>query len=350
MLAWVRRIHAVVGLALCLLLALIALTGASMVFEPQLRGRPGVAPAHPSPAALSVVMQTAEARFGADQVRSVVFASPIADRHEVRVKDGEGVWIDASGRKALDFGWVDRLFETLFAVHHQLLSGDTGEAVVGWVGVTGVLMALSGLALWWPARQSFKGVFIPRRGGRAGWLAAHRDLAVMVAPMVILTMITGAGMALPDLFRPAFQAAAPKAPRLAEGAAPARVDWAAGLKAAQARFPQADIRMAVAPGKPGQAASIRLRQPGEWHANGRTIVYLRPATGDIIGVYDAQAQGAGARAFNGFWPVHAARVGGVIWQVIVLFGGLSLAALSLFGGEAYRRKLFRRKPRAASPA
>lgn len=338
MMAWLRRLHAWIGLGLCLFLAMMALTGATLAFKPQIRdlGRP--TPSVPANADLPGLVALAEARFGPGSFTSLTFASPAAAWSEVRLKDGRQAWVDHHTRTVQPYAGRDAALEWLFDLHHQLLSGDTGELVTGTIGVLGVLMALSGLVIWWPARRSFNLAVVPRRPGRAGWLAAHRDLAVMVAPLVLLSMVSGASLALPDLARPLYQAPVPKAPKDA-AIDPGPTNWPAAIAAAQARFPVATVRMVVSPAKPGQAASIRLRQPGEWHANGRTIVYLNPPDGRIVGVYDAQEQGLGARLYNGLWPVHAARVGGVLWQIMILLSGLSLAALSLYGGEAYRRRL-----------
>lgn len=339
MMAWLRRLHAWIGLALCLLLALIALTGASLAFRPQIRdiGRP--TPAAPAAAELPRIVAMAQARFGPDGFNAITFASPQAAWSEVRLKDGRHAWIDHHTWTVQPYSRLDAGLEWLFDLHHQLLSGDAGERFIGIVGALGALMAISGLIIWWPARRSFGFALVPRRPGRAGWLSAHRDLAVMVAPLVLLSMLTGAALALPEVSRPLLNAPAPKAPKGAMiGKGP--TDWPAAIAAAQARFPKATVRMVVASGK---APSIRLRQPGEWHVNGRTIVYLDPPKGRIIGVYDAQAQEAGARTFNVFWPLHAGRVGGVAWQTTILLSGLGLAALSLYGGEAYRRRLMKRR-------
>lgn len=343
MMVWLRRLHAWIGLGLCLLLALIAITGASLVFRPQIRdlGRP--APSAPATADLPGLVALTQAKFGPDAFSSITFAGPQAAWSEVRLRDGRHAWIDHHDQTVRPYSGTDGALEWLFDLHHQFLSGDTGELFVGTIGLFGAAMAIVGVIIWWPARRSFNATVVPRRPGRTGWLAAHRDLGVMVAPLVLLSMISGASLALPDIARPLYQAPAPKAPKgVKVGKGP--TDWNAAIATAQARFPAATVRMVVAPGKPGQPASIRLRQPCEWHANGRTIVYLNPPTGQIVGLYDAQGQATGARLYNGLWPVHAARVGGGLWQVVIFLSGVSLAALSLYGGEAYRKRLFQKKP------
>ncbi|MBL8553103.1 MAG: PepSY domain-containing protein, partial [Phenylobacterium sp.] len=297
------------------------------------------------PAELAGIIALSEARFGTGTISSIVFASPDAAWSEVRLADGHHAWVDHRAGVVREFTQADWAIEWVFDLHHQLLSGDTGELVVGGVGLATALMAVSGLILWWPARRSFTAAVVPKRKGRAGWLAAHRDLAVMAAPMVFVSTLTGATMALPDLSRPLFQAPAPKGPKVAVAASGA-TNWPAALAQAQARFPGAVVRMAIPARKPGQAASFRMRQAGEWHTNGRTTVFFDPADGRIVSAYDAMAQNTGARVYNSAWPVHTARYGGPVWKALIIVGGLSLAALALYGGEAYRRKLFpaRRPP------
>lgn len=340
MMRWLRKLHAWAGMGLCLLMAAIALSGALLAFKPELRRLAHPETRGPPPAvdaaALSRVMRAAEAS-APGEVRSVTFASASTALHEAALKDGGVVTLDGAGRVAGRWAENARFLDWVFDFHHHLLAGETGTAVTGWAGVAGLLMVVSGLVLWWPARRSFKGRVVPGRG-RAGWLTAHRDLAVMTAPMVALSLTTGAAMALQTISRPLMNAPAPVSP-VARTTGP--VDWGAALAVAQAHFPEATLRIAAPPAKSGAPVTVRLRQPHEWHSNGRTIVYLEPATAAVIGVHDDRTQSRGGRLYNVLWPIHAAKVGGPAWKTLLALGGLALVLLSLYGGEAYRRRLFR---------
>lgn len=341
MLNLVRKLHAWAGLALCLVLAALAFSGASLVFKPQIRAAfdPVQRAATPplDAAALARVMTAAEGEFGAGQVRSAIFANSEQRLHEVTLKDGGGAWLDGAAAVRETWKQNGRVYDVIFDFHHHLFAGETGTLVTGWIGVAALVMAVSGLILWWPARRSFAAQVIPVRPGRAGWLAAHRDLAVMAAPMIVLSLLTGAPVALQSVSRAVLNAPLPKA---AKAATSGPVNWDAAMANAQARFPTAAIRIATAPAKAGAPVAIRLKQTAEWHANGRTIVYAEPATGAVIKVADALAESGGGRFYNGLWPVHAAKVGGWAWKTMILLSGLSLGVLSLYGGEAYRRRLF----------
>ena len=339
MMAWLRRLHAWTGAALCLLVAAVAFSGSVLTYRSAwVRATvPGAsAPADLSPAALARAMTAAEAAFGRERVSSVTFASDEVGVHQVYLKGGGGAYLDQSGVVVARWAPREQMMDWLFELHRGLLADDLGDKVVGWIGVVLAAMTVSGLVLWWPARGAFKARVLPGRG-RGGWLRAHRDLGVMTAPFIVVLALTGAALDLPDQARPLVGAVAAPAPAAA-GEGP--VDWTAAVTAAMAAFPDARPRMGVEPGKAGAAASVRLRQPAEWHANGHTIVYLDPGDESVIEAFDAQAQAGGTRLYNSFWPIHAAKVGGPAWRFLVFASGLALGLLSLYGAEAYRRKLF----------
>jgi len=343
MLAILRKLHAWMGAALCLVIAAVAFSGALLAYKPVwLRASvPGAeAPADLRADRLGRVMARVEAGFGPDAVSSVTFATPSFGLHQVYLRGGGGAFVDADGRVVQRWGPNGRATEWLFELHRGLFADETGDAIVGWTGVALMAMTLSGLVLWWPTRRSFRAQAIPGEG-RAGWLRAHRDVGLMTAPFIVILALTGAALDLPDVSRPLMGAEMPAPPK---GAGEGPIDWTAAIGAAQARFPDAAVRMALPAAKPGAAASVRLKQPGEWHANGRTIVYLDPADARVLAATDAMAQPLGARVFNAFWPIHAARVGGPVWTLVVFLSGVGLGLLSLYGAEAYRRKLFARRP------
>lgn len=342
-----RKVHAWAGLGLALLLAVQALSGALLVFKPEwlrLTQAGAAAPVVSDPAALAEAGRAAERIFGAESIGSIVFAGPEIGLHQVYLEDGGGAYLDASGALVRRWEPNGRAVDWLFDLHHHLLNGETGEKVAGAAGLLAAVLILTGLIVWAPAWRSFRWSVVPVRDKRAAWLSAHRDLGVLVAPVALALTLTGAALALPELARPAAgfltggATAAPKPPSPSADAFPSAVDWSAALAAAQARFPDATVRIAVWPRAPGAPVQIRLRQPAEWHANGRTAVWLAPS-GAVLQVVDAQGVGADQRLLDAAWPLHAAKVGGPLWKVSAFLSGLGLAALSVWGGVAYARKL-----------
>ncbi|MCR5879965.1 PepSY domain-containing protein [Phenylobacterium sp. J367] len=303
-----RKLHAWCGLVLCLLLVPMALSGAGLVFKPQwLRATvPGAdAAVVVTPDEAARAMRAAEAQFPA--ATSVIFAGPAIGVHEVLGPDGGGYVAAGSGARVQAWGKNERVVDWLFDLHHHLLAGDTGTTVAGTAGFLAVLMILTGVILWLPAWRSFGWQFWPMRNRRAGWIGAHRDLGIVAAPVAALVALTGSGVALDAVYARAMGFERMKPPA---AAGIGEMDWAAAFAAAQARFPGAEIRIAAFP-KPGKPALIRVRQPAEWHANGRTSLWLDPATSRILKVDDALAQAPAQQVYNTFWPLHASKVGGL---------------------------------------
>ncbi|HEY8617443.1 PepSY-associated TM helix domain-containing protein [Phenylobacterium sp.] len=339
MLALLRKLHAWTGLALCLLLIPLAISGSALVFKPEwLRATVPTAnrAVVTTPAEAARAMAAAQARF--PDMRSVIFAGPAIGVHEVLRKEGGG-YVTAGAAEVIQ-AWPKngRVVDWLFDLHHHLLSGDTGTKVAGWAGVLTFVMLVTGFIVWLPAWRSFAGRIAPSRTGRAGWLSAHRDLGLISAPIVAVIVVTGAGVALNELSARVMGFTRAKPP---VSAGLGQVDWRLAFEAAQARFPGAEIRVAALPPAPGKPAVIRVRQLREWHANGRTSIWIDPATSRILAVDDALAQAPAAQLYNAFWPIHASKVGGLAWQALTFLAGLALTALSLYGAESYRRKLFR---------
>jgi len=335
--ALLRKLHAWAGLVLCLLLVPLALSGAALVFKPEwIRATaPGAAAAVTvEPAAAAQAMSAAQTHFG--KVRSVVFASPEVGLHQVYLKEGGG-YVSPTGELVQRWGKNERAVDWLFDLHHHLLAGETGQLVAGAAGIAALVMVLTGLVLVLPALRSFAWRIAPAdRPGRAGWLSAHRDLGLIATPVLLVLLVTGAPVALGKQTAELLRFEKAKPPAVSVGAP----DWPAVFAAAQAQFPNAVLRSATPPSAPGKAVMVRLRQSAEWHVNGRTVVHLDPA-GRVVAVEDALAHPLRQRIYNAFWPLHASKVGGFVWKLLSFLGGLALAAMSIYGAEAYRRRLFR---------
>ena len=336
-----RKAHAWCGLILCILLAPIVLSGSVLVFKPQwIRATVPEARvlAEPTAPEAAATMRTA---MGLGEVRRVMFANEELGVHHVTFANGRSAYL-SSREHTLVSEWAknDRVIDFLFDLHHHYLSGEVGAKVVGVVGLATLAMVITGLILWLPAARSFRARALPNRSGKAGWLAAHRDLGVLSAPLVVVLVLTGTSLALGDWTIVVLRL--PKA-QVPEAGASA-VDWERALAAAQARFPAAQLRITTLPDKPKAPMTIRLRQPQEWHANGRTIVYIDPATSEVLAAEDPLKSPLRAQVYAAAWPIHASKVGGLGWQILSLITGVSLFALSLYGAEAYRRSIFRRSP------
>ncbi|MBA4778800.1 MAG: peptidase [Sphingomonadales bacterium RIFCSPHIGHO2_01_FULL_65_20] len=234
----------------------------------------------------------------------------------------------------------------LFDLHHHLLAGETGEIVAASAGLCGLFFVISGVILWWRTRRTFEFRLIPRRLSRPAILRHHRDLGIVFAPLLALVMFTGMTMVFRPVTALVLGPSAPatieasfKAPEAQVGALAEKPDWAAMIGTARRLYPDAEIRILSLPKEAGKPITLRMKQSEEWLPNGRTTLWFAPDTGRLIEARDALKLPGAAQAFNTFYPLHAAKVGGLAYRLVMTLVGL---ALSLLGSLAVWSFWFRR--------
>lgn len=173
-----------------------------------------------------------------------------------------------------------------------------------------------------------------------------------MAPILLLSFLTGAMMALPAVealvlrpfASPAELAAERKPPRAQWSPLVQSLDWAGVIETARDRYPQAVLRVIGLPAKPGAPITIRVRQPGEWVPNGSTLLWFDPATGRLIGERDVRRLSRGVRLITLEYPLHAGKVGTLAWRLALTLGGLALTMLGTLVFITFWRSLLASKP------
>lgn len=349
-----RTAHAWAGAVLSLLIAVLGLSGSLLVFKkdylravfPEAR-----APVSLAPSDLGPVLNGIEATYGPEGLLYVSLGDANFGLHKAVLADGGGAYISQDGNTVARWNKNGRAEDWLFDLHHYLLAGDAGKLIAGVAGGAAVILAMTGLVIVWPSLRMFAWRIWPKSGARRDLLAQHRDLGVLFALPVILLAFTGFAMVYSGPVRAALNvitlsapAAAPERPTAGAGI----TDWTAALAAAQAAFPDAYPRLASPPRSEGAPASLRLRQPGEWHQNGRTYVLMDPATNLPLATQDGHALTRADRAFNALYPLHSAGIGGRLYDLLSFLTGLALTVLGLAGTWTFLRKP--RRKRQKKPA
>lgn len=360
-----RLLHRWTGGLIGLLLALLGFTGALLVHEDAfLRATvPHAADDQRQDTATLAAMATRV--FGAeDRPRSIVLATQRMGLHKLAYKtEQQAAYADQDGNivQSWTSNWA-RPEVWIFDFHHHLFNGDAGEIVGGIAGLAGLGFVVTGLILWWPTRRMFHLRAWPRMMKRAAIVHHHRDLGVIVAPLLVLSLTTGAAMNLKWFSQalrapfspPAVMEKASAAPKIRGGKLAEDLDWSKVIGQAQARFPGAEVRTIGLPQKKGGLIGVRLRQQAEWLPNGRSMAWFDPATGAMVASRDAQAMPLGSRIANLDFPLHAAKVGGLAYRLVMTVSGLALtllgalAVVTFWGNPAGVPK--RRKPKAKPAA
>lgn len=333
--ALLRTLHAWVGAGLSLILLVLGLTGAFLVYKteflrltvPEARAQ---APA--TAQTLGAALEVLE-RSHAGHLRRVVFPAPELGIHQIYFADQSQGYAAADGRLIAQWSGPARPETFAYELHHFLLGGDTGMKIVGYSALIGCLLVLTGLIVWAPIWRSWRFRIWPRSTHRRDLVSAHRELGVVFALPILLFCLTGAMIIFYQTSQKLLvqMLPGPAAEEFFPPADPGDIDWPRALAAAQAKYPDASLRAAIWPEGPWASAIVKVRQPGEWPAEGETEVLIDPATSEVLGVKDAGDLGRGYRVFNGLWPLHTAVVGGRLFDALAALSGLALAALGGVG-------------------
>jgi uncharacterized iron-regulated membrane protein len=265
------------------------------------------------------------------------FASGGFGLNRLSLPHGAGAYADQAGTIVTRWSsqW-QRPEIWLFDFHHHLFTGDIGETVIGVVALCGLFFVISGAILWWHTRRTYHFRLLPSRLTRPAILRHHRDLGILLAPLLALSLLTGAILVFrpiaavvlgPGISAELAKAAKPPAPRAARLADHLR--WGDMIRTAHSRFPAAELRLISLPRKDNGLIAIRMRQPEEWLPNGRTMLWFAADSGALVMARDSRDQVWRVKAYNLFYPLHAAKVGGLAYRLVMTLSGL---ALMLLGG------------------
>ncbi|WP_295327071.1 PepSY-associated TM helix domain-containing protein [uncultured Sphingopyxis sp.] len=331
-------LHRWTGGLIGLVLALMGLSGTILLYEHLWIGVPGAG--DPLRGDLATVAATTEKLMAMPGAQGIIYADERFGLHQLRFggqgNAGAGAYASQSGDIAARWAsqW-ERPELWIFDFHHHLFAGDSGEWVIGVAGLCGLFFVISGAILWWRTRKTFQLRLWPKRMSRPAIVMHHRDLGIIVAPLLLISVVTGTMM----IFRPfamamiapfgspAEAAKAMEPPKYRSGPLAAKPDYTAMLTEARRRFPDAEFRILSLPRKAGDPIGLRMKQPAEWLPNGRTTLAFDAATGNVLGARDALAMPSGAQAFNKAFPIHASKVGGWTWRILLTISGLSLTLL-----------------------
>ena len=330
----VRLVHAWAGLVLSVLLVILGLSGTLLVFKNDYL-RATIPDARISvdyeTHKIGAAIENIEAQFRDAGISYVSLAHDDMALHRIVFKDGSAAYADQSGAVLKTWERNGSLEDWIFHLHHYLFLGQTGKNIAGIAGFAALVMVITGLIIVVPFLHNFSWRVWPKSLKRRALLAQHRDLGVIFAVPIVVIAFTGASMVFSkpvNAFLSVVTASTP-VPFERPTATSGNVDWVRALAGARAAFPDAQMRLVSWPRSENAPVSIRLRQPNEWHQNGRTYVYIDPASSDVLATRDANKLSRGERAFNILYPLHSIAVGGRLYDVV---GALTGVVMSLLGG------------------
>jgi uncharacterized iron-regulated membrane protein len=328
------QIHKWCGLAVFAFVLVQAVTGTMLVFRAELAQLidPAGMVRHTATGAapLSRIVASVRATYPGFELQRIVFPQARGATYFAHLVNAEGVVryasVDPGNAAVLRSGSIWRFpIEAALLIHYQLMAGRAGLTVVTLLGAALLVMAVSGVAYWWPRprpgrwRTAFSINW--RLPARAVLRQVHRVLGPLACAIVGLSAATGIVLAVALIIGPGSTRST--SPSGLPSVSDANIDAAFAL--AQTRFPGRsvrDIRM-PAPGRFNVFFWAPERQPEAVHGVKIDLASLRVA---------AVAPAAADRSLSTVvLPIHMGETAGLAGRLIILTEGLALAALAVTG-------------------
>lgn len=342
----VFQIHLWLGLIAGLYVLVISITGAALVYriDVQRALHPALfTPRVSGPLADPVTIMDSVSRAYPGQRLSGVDA-PTTSRptylaYVTTAQRFTTVLVDPVSAEVLGELPEQSIVRTLQELHHDLLGGRRGRTINGVGAAAIVVMALTGLWLWWPGRAAWRRAITidtGRRGQRLLW-EVHRAVGFWTVLLIVMWAITGMYLAFPAQARALVGAFSPLtatrtpvsgAAATGDGAEPS---WRSMIERARMFRPTAHVARVVLPFGERGAFLVMFADASPTPAGAPLDpVYLDRFTGEPIAAPERHAS-VGDRVVRSMSPLHVGGVGGAVGRGIWFAGGLAPAVLFMTG-------------------
>ena len=244
--------------------------------------------------------------------------------------------------------------------HSNLLLGNTGKLIATTLSAGMVILAITGLVLWWP-RKLFRISF--RSSAARLNFDLHNTVGSCMSLFILLFGLTGIGIHVADVLAPAVDRMA-NAPSQREpsaislpapsGAAPLSPDAAAAIGAKT--VPGANVTYIKLPQSAREGYRVRLKFPEDRQTLGRSYAHVDQYSGKVLWSQSTRETAVGTRYVK-FWnrEVHNGTAFGAPFQFLAALTGIAVPLLAITGPIIWfrknRKRLFADRPQTvAEPA
>lgn len=356
-----RQLHLWIGLALCLPMVVVGMTGSILVYRNELAALlnppPRLICATGKAHAVADIVETVQARIG-KQFRPFLYEPPAAPGRpaSIRLIALEGV---AAGPRVIEV-WVDPvsldfvrqnfnafpgLLGTALRLHANLLMSREGRVYVGWLGVAMLTLGVSGLILWWPRWKRWRAAFVVKRGARG--LRLYRDLhgAVGIWTYVVFITVSFSGIyfSFPQSIGAGIKTLLPghatsrPVPTLAIETVQ-RIDADRAIAVALAAAPGARFRSIGLPVRLDQPYRVSLAHPGDARGAPAMTALINPWSAKLIGLIDPGRFDPAQTVLAWQSTLHFGQGLGWVWRTLVFLSGLLPAMFAVTGAAMWLTK------------
>ena len=337
-----RTVHLWLGLILCIPIVVIGISGSVLLIQSHYWTRSFPAATATGPKQTIVRAIEVARAAGPQDARLGRVDLPLSDGEPVAVQlnpPGRGVravrvYVDPVSLEVLGTNEVvprGQALGYLINIHSFLMMRSyIGVKIVGALGVAMILMAISGLVLWWPKKGQLRRAFLVRRGARGLplYLDLHHAAGIWTFAVLLLMSVSGVYLCFPQTFTSGLTTVFPSALGSGEPVAgfvptPGPLDADMAVASAAKAVPDARVVSVLMPEQSGRPILVSLETTRFGGATTpQILVTLDQATGDIGYVDDPRDHGLVEQVVNLQNALHYGAAYGMVWKTIVFVSGL----------------------------
>ena len=335
-------VHLVVGLVAAIELLLLGGTGALLVFEPELEHalNPMLWHVQPEGARLGIGEFVDRVEKGGAKVTFLRFSeeADVATGVALQGAGGKGQNVTANPYTGAVLGstaGTNLFLPKVHQFHTNLLLGKDGKVITGAAAVMLVVLAISGLVLWWP-RKIWK--LDDMKSGKRINFDLHNALGFWLSIPMLMFGVTGLIIHYDDEASQLVGRFTGTTPRLAIPTLPPinpdahAVSAAVVYDAATKAVPGAAVNTIQGLNSIKALIRVTMRFPEDRTPAGRTNVYVHPSTGEVLAALDSRSAPPGYRWVK-LWnrQFHTGDEFGLTSRILTSLASLSLPLLAITG-------------------
>jgi uncharacterized iron-regulated membrane protein len=208
-----------------------------------------------------------------------------------------------------------------------------GKTIMAWAGVFLLLLLISGLYLWWPAKR----VRIEwRRGGRRRWFDVHNLSGIFSFVFLLVLAASGCVIGFESTTTRFFNritASTPVRPpdlKVATASSGPAITPDRAMAIADSALPGARA-FALDVSRPGRPYDVRLHFPEDRTPGGRSRVLLDPVSGKVLWLTSSRTAPAGTRLVTLNRAIHTGDLFGMPTRILMSLASL-MAVVQVVSG------------------
>ena len=229
----------------------------------------------------------------------------------------------------------------VFSLHFALLAGESGEIIVGIIGVILLFSVLTGLIVWWPLTGNWRRVLRIKRGASVERFNhdLHQISGFYTFPILFVVLLSGIYMNLPNQFIALVRQLSPGTESFMDnpqsspdvGKQPITLEQA--LTIVQKAYPEGRVDWLSPPAATIGVYRISISDvPDLSRFWSERQVAVDQYNGKILQVRDPGTRATFGQTFLEWqWPLHSGRAFGWTGQILVFISGLACPVLFLTG-------------------